>query len=145
MMAYYFACCHADRVTAVGSVAGSMVLDQCHPSRPVSVIELHGTADPEVPYQGGPAADGGPTPFDYPSTPALAQRWANLDSCPTAASSNSTGPATTLSWTGCQDGTAVTMVSVAGAGHVWFAPGLGSADSAVDATTTIWEFFHILP
>jgi len=35
-----------------------MVLDDCHPSKPVSVIEIHGTADGEVPYNGAtpPAA-----------------------------------------------------------------------------------------
>jgi poly(3-hydroxybutyrate) depolymerase len=74
MLAYVYACQHADRVTAVGSVAGSMVLDTCRPSRPVSVLEVHGTQDPLVPYQGG-HVDQSIVPgltHDYPSAAALA-------------------------------------------------------------------------
>ncbi|MGH9126980.1 MAG: alpha/beta hydrolase family esterase [Acidimicrobiales bacterium] len=143
MMAYLFACEHADRVTAVGAVAGAMVLDTCQPSRPVSILEIHGTADPEVPYQGGQAAAVVGGTFDYPSSMALAQRWAQIDGCG-AKSSTTAGPDTTASWSGCQAGTAVSLVSVDGGGHVWFAPGLGAADGSVDATSLLWHFFSRL-
>jgi polyhydroxybutyrate depolymerase len=142
MMAYRFACEHAERVTAIGSVAGSMILDSCRPSRPVSVIELHGTADPEVPYQGGRATVGGPA-TDDPSTLVVAQRWATIDGCG-AQSSTVDGPVTTANWSVCQAGSAVTLVSVNAGGHVWFAPGLGVSDGALDATTVIWRFFDNL-
>jgi polyhydroxybutyrate depolymerase len=147
MMAYRFACERADRVTGVGSVAGAVTVDGCQPSRPVSVLELHGTADPLVPYNGGKpdvpdgsaaaAFAGGP----YTSTPAMIERWAEVDGCPAASPPTTAGPLTTESWAGCRNGSAVTLVSVQGGGHVWFGPALGPADGAVDATAAIWRFF----
>jgi len=41
---YRLACERANRIAGVGSVAGAMILDDCQPSQPVSVIEIYGTA-----------------------------------------------------------------------------------------------------
>jgi polyhydroxybutyrate depolymerase len=139
MMAYRLGCETAGRIAGVGSVAGAMVLDDCHPTRSVSVIEIHGTADGEVPYQGGKTA-GGATQ-DSPPTPAVAQRWADLDQCP-APSTNTAGVVTTAAWTGCAGGSAVELVTIDGGGHTWFANGLGPVAGAVDASRVIWEFFR---
>jgi polyhydroxybutyrate depolymerase len=145
MMAYRFACEHAERVTAVGSVAGSVVTADCHPSRPVSVLEIHGTEDQLVPYTGGipsaPEAQGAPP---YTSAPAMAARWADADRCPAPAAPKVAAPLTTESWTGCANGSAVSLLTVQGGGHVWFSPGLGTANGAVDATAAIWRFFSDL-
>lgn len=142
MLAYLYACEHADRVTAVGSVAGSMILDWCHPSRPVSVIEVHGTADGEVAYVGAPVPPGGGRPdgLTMPSTAALGQRWADLDGCPASTAAPANGPVTRTDWSGCRNGSAVSVVSVTGGGHVWFAPGLGAVNGSLDATAVIWQF-----
>ncbi|MFN2504732.1 MAG: hypothetical protein ABR540_11020 [Acidimicrobiales bacterium] len=104
----------------------------------VSVIEIHGTADPLVPYEGGHTA-GGATK-DSPPTPAVVQRWAELNRCPAPAATQTEGPVTTSTWNGCAEGTAVKLVTIDGGGHTWFAPGLGTANGAVDATATIWSF-----
>jgi polyhydroxybutyrate depolymerase len=145
MMAYRFACEHAGRVTAVGSVAGAVVVDECRPSRPVSVLEIHGTEDPLVPYAGGtpdaPEAQNAPP---YTATPAMVARWAELNGCPAPSPPTSAGPLTTESWTGCRDGAAVSLVTVQGGGHIWFASGLGPANGALDATGAIWRFFSSL-
>ena len=144
MMAYRFACERADRVKAVGSVAGAVVSD-CQPSRPVSVLEIHGTEDPLVPYQGGqPSAVEAQNAPPYTATPAMVQRWAEIAGCPAPAPAQVAGPVTTDSWTGCRNGSAVRLVTVQGAGHIWFASGLGSANGALDATSTIWRFFSEL-
>jgi polyhydroxybutyrate depolymerase len=141
MMAYRFACERADRVTAVGSVAGAVRAD-CQPSRPVSVLEIHGTEDPLVLSQGGePSAVEAQGAMPYASTPAMMQRWAEVAGCPPPAPAQVAGPVTTESWTRCRNGTAVRLVTVQGAGHIWFASGLGTANGALDATSTIWRFF----
>lgn len=143
MLAYRFACEHADRVTAVGSVAGSMRVDGCTPSRPVSTIELHGTADPLVPYAGGtPDAPEAAGAAAYDSSPAVAARWAQVDGCGAAPASRTDGPVTTATWSACARGASVSLVSVDGGGHTWFGPGLGPADGALDATDMIWRFFN---
>jgi polyhydroxybutyrate depolymerase len=138
MMAYRLACEMADRIAGVGSVAGAMILDDCHPSKPVSIVEIHGTADGEVPYEGGHTA-GGATQ-DSPPTVAVAQRWAQLDACPAPATQETQAPVSTSTWTGCSAGTGVKLISIDGGGHTWFANGLGPVSGAVDATTEIWRF-----
>ncbi|MDQ3980890.1 MAG: polyhydroxybutyrate depolymerase, partial [Actinomycetota bacterium] len=77
MMAYRLGCELSGRVSGVGAVAGGMILDECRPNRPVSVIEIHGTADQLVPYEGGFTAGGATQPS--PPTLALAERWAELN------------------------------------------------------------------
>ena len=145
MMAYRLACERADRVTAVGVVAGAVTVDGCQPSRPVSVLEIHGTEDTLIPYLGGtPAAPEAQAAPPYTSTPAMIQRWAEVNGCPPPAPVRVAGPVTTEEWTGCRNGSAVSLVSVQGGGHLWFAPGLGPANGAVDATATIWRFFSAL-
>jgi polyhydroxybutyrate depolymerase len=142
MMAYRLACERADRITGVGVVAGSVMVDDCRPSRPVSVLEIHGTEDTLIPYLGGkPAAPEAEAAPPYTATPAMMQRWAELNGCPPGAPSKVDGPVTTEEWTGCRDGSAVSLVTVEGGGHVWFTSGLGPANGAVDATGTIWRFF----
>lgn len=142
MMGYRMGCQIADRVAGVGSVAGSMILDDCRPSRPVSVIELHGTADDLVPYEGGRTAGGATRPS--PPTVTVAQRWAALDGCPDEPAVETKGPTRTSTWANCSQGTAVKLITVDGGGHTWFAPKLGPANGAVDATAEIWAFFSRL-
>ena len=142
MMAYRLACERAERITAVGVVAGAVVVDDCRPSRPVSVLEIHGTDDPLIPYQGGtpdaPEAQAAPP---YTATPDMVRRWAEIDGCPPPGPPQVDGPVSTESWTGCRNGSAVRLVTVRGGGHIWFAPGLGAVNGAVDATAVIWRFF----
>src|SRR5436305_2185699 len=43
------------RIAAIAPVAGGYrSLAECRPDRPVSVLEIHGTSDPVVPYDGKP-------------------------------------------------------------------------------------------
>lgn len=71
----------------------------------------------------------------------MMQRWAEVDGCPPPAAARVEGPVTAEEWTGCANGSVVSLVTVEGGGHVWFAPGLGPANGGVDATPTIWRFF----
>jgi polyhydroxybutyrate depolymerase len=53
-MAYRMACEASDIVTAIGALAGSVFggIETCTPSGAVSVLDMHGTSDTVVPYQG---------------------------------------------------------------------------------------------
>ena len=129
-------------MTAVGVVAGAVTVDDCRPSRAVSVLEIHGTEDTLIPYLGGtPEAPEAQSGRPYPATPAMIQRWADANGCPPPAPPKVAGLVTTEEWTGCRNGSAVSLVTVQGGGHIWFASGLGPANGAVDATSTIWRFF----
>lgn len=62
MMAHYFAARQADRVAAIAPFCGGMVQyvhDTFAPTSPVSVLELRGTADLLMPFNGGPIFGGG--------------------------------------------------------------------------------------
>lgn len=142
MMAYRLGCELPGRIAGVGSVAGAMVLDQCQPEEPVPVLEIHGTADPLVPYEGGAVRPEGVATQPAPSSREVVERWASLNGCPAGPEEETQGPVSTLIWTDCPSGANVKLVAVEGGGHTWFAEGLGPANGAVDATTLIWDFFR---
>ena len=143
MMAYRLACDLAGRLAGVGTIAASMMLDDCRPSRPVSVISIHGTADDVVPYAGG-RIDGGATKPAPPAT-AVAERWASLNACPDARPADVRGPVSTVSWNGCAAGTSIRLVTVDGGGHNWYLPVYGPPNGALNATATLTEFFGLRP
>lgn len=143
MMAYRLACEMAGRFAGIGAIAASMVLEDCRPSRPVSVIAIHGTADDVVPYAGG-RIDGGATKPAPPAT-AVAERWASLNACPDARPADVRGPVSIVSWNGCGAGTNVRLVTVDGGGHNWYLPVYGPPNGALNATTTLTEFFGLRP
>lgn len=119
-MAHRLACDHADQVDAIASLAGPLPADTsgCRPSRPVSVLHIHGTADTTVPYRAR-AGDS--------SAPATAAAWAALDGCrPTATAapaqdddSSIAGAETTVQvWSdGCRDDSRVELWSIQGGPH----------------------------
>jgi polyhydroxybutyrate depolymerase len=142
--------CQTDLFAAIAPVAGTLLTD-CGAARPTSVLQIHGTADERVPYNGGPgkafAITGNPR-VDGPSVPSVNATWRAIDGCGAPASAV-VGDVTTET-AGCPGGRTVELISVAGAGHQW--PGgtkspllekLGSPppSTALDATDTIWQFF----
>lgn len=131
-MANRLACERADLVAAVAPVAGTLGAGvPCNPSRPVSVLQIHGTADPVVPFNGGPMVGRGGA-SDILAAPAMAERWRAVDRCPSPPVPDATGQAAT----GCADGTEVVFVSIDGWGHTW---PLGPP--AVDASQASGQFF----
>jgi len=54
-MSYSLACNLSDKIAAIASVTGSMtndVYNDCEPSRPIPVLQIHGLRDAVVPYLG---------------------------------------------------------------------------------------------
>ncbi len=52
---YALACYHSDKIAAIGSVSGTMLeetYDNCNALHPMPMINLHGTSDGVVPYDG---------------------------------------------------------------------------------------------
>lgn len=142
IMAYRLGCDLASRVTGVASVGGAMVMDDCAPRQPVSVLALHGTEDGHVPYQGG-LTSGGPVPV--PSQPDLLARWAELSGCAETAGVETHGVVRTSTWERCRAGRSVRLLTIEGGGHTWFSPEFGGPAGAVDATAEISDFFDLTP
>jgi polyhydroxybutyrate depolymerase len=149
IMAYTLAC-RTDILAAVGPDAATMLGD-CPAPHPLSVVHIHGTADRNIPYQGGPGH--GPARIDGPAAPAVIDAWRRVDAC--AAPTVTTRPPVTTASSLCPAGRAVELVTVDGAGHQWpgsapntrveTALGLDPPSTALDATAVIWRFFAAHP
>ncbi len=143
-------------VAAVGLVA-SESSPTCPTGVSVSVIAFHGTADPVVPFAGGPVPSSGRGDRTYaPSTESTLAAWAVHDGCrpgPTA-----TMPAVDVRlerWAACARGAAVELYAILGGGHTW--PGgpdatavpalarLGSVTHSIRATDLMLAFFRDHP
>jgi len=145
IMAYTLAC----RTTIFAAIGpdSATELGGCPDPAPVSVIAIHGTADKNIPYNGGEGD--GSAHIDGPSVPAVNAAWRRADGCaPPAATTAGT---VTTSVATCPAGRAVELITIAGAGHQW--PGavskpvaqkllqLDPPSTALNATDVIWRFF----
>jgi polyhydroxybutyrate depolymerase len=76
-MAHRLACDHADLVAGIVSVAGAGELDAsaCRARAPVAVLQVHGTADGTIRYDGGMAF------APYPGALQTVSDWARRDGC----------------------------------------------------------------
>lgn len=138
-MAHRLGCEASDRIAAVASVSGSLITKSCNPSRAISVLEMHGVADPIVPYQGGEVSGLG----SFPPTISVMKRWASLDGCAPEPAVSQSAITTTYTWTQCRDGSRVVLEAIAGAGHRWF--GQAGYNEEPDATQVVWTFFSQSP
>ena len=130
---------------------------QCKPSAPISVLMIHGTEDPLVPYRGGELSVGsvGIGGRVLPVADTI-KHWVAHDRC-------STKPVTELmpdkdsqdgtrvrreAYSQCLAGTDVVLYTVEGGGHTW--PGsnqylpqrlIGRTSMDVNGSEVIWDFF----
>jgi polyhydroxybutyrate depolymerase len=118
LMANALACRAADRVRAIVLVAsGYEGLGRCAPSRPVSVLDVHGTSDQVVGYRG---------------LRAFVGTWARRDGCSSVPSARREPEQVThVRWHGCAAGARVEHLRVAGDTHGW--PSLADANGPMVA------------
>jgi len=158
MMAYRLAAEAADRVAAVGAVAGMMVVERFSPARPVAVLHIHSQDDPRALYRGGlgPPFPGTDVRSRHASVEGGLARWMIMDRCATeprvAESRTAPAGATThtadlLVYEPCESDAAVAHWQLTGAGHGW--PGhrsplperlMGPDTTVIDAAEEIWKF-----
>jgi polyhydroxybutyrate depolymerase len=151
MLAYRLAC-STDLFAAVAPVAGTILVD-CGNAKPTSVLQIHGAADKNVPYGGGPGSAitvNGEARVDGPSVPDDNASWRAIDDCGEPVI-DTVGEVST-STASCPNRRTVELITIAGAGHQWpgakpnpVAQRLLGADppsTAIDATQVIWDFFE---
>ena len=135
-MSHRMACDKANVVASIVSLAGDNWNDasKCQPSEPVSVLQIHGTADMTIAY------DGGMTVTKFPSAQQSVLDWVALDGCdatpdtslpPLDLETTLAGDETTKQrWaTGCKASTDVELWTIVGGGHI---PSLNKAIFAPD-------------
>ena len=147
-MSHRLACELSDRIAAIASVAGGVFneqLDNCSPSRAVPVMQIHGTNDGIVNYNG--------IPLFAPSIPDLVGHWVDNNNCMTPAdtieianiSTTDNSTVEKLEYNNGDDDSKVWFYIVDNGGHTW-------PDAFIDlpgevtnhdfnASEHIWEFF----
>ena len=77
-MSHRMACDKSDRVAAIVSLAGAnwKTLSQCQPTNKVAVLQVHGTADATIPYDGGSNGT-----LAFPGAGETVQGWATKNGC----------------------------------------------------------------
>lgn len=133
-MSHRMACERADRVTAIASISGVTFADpaRCAPSAPVAILQVHGTSDETLAFEGGVLRIPGVPDAPYPGAAETARRWLGLDGCRPALTETARridavagvdgadGPAetTVAESTACDPGGRVELWTMHGVGHV---------------------------
>lgn len=144
-MSYTLACELSNKFAAIASVTGTMNVNQnntCNAQHPTPVMEIHGTSDPTVPYNGNTTMMPTDSVFNY---------WVDFNNC--------TGPllntqiadinlfdgstVTHLLYKGGDNGVEVELYKINNGGHTWPGAYFGFANTNydIDASLKIWEFF----
>ena len=142
-MANALGCYFANTFAAIAPVAGGHAdFTNCPMAQPVSVLVIHGTLDPTIPYEGRTG--------EVPPVHEWAAAWAERNGC--VPEPRVEEPAVTVrqeTWGECDGGVEVVLYSRIGGGHVW--PGSEMAafregvQSEADATDLVWDFFEAHP
>ncbi|MCB0703863.1 MAG: T9SS type A sorting domain-containing protein [Saprospiraceae bacterium] len=144
-MSYKLACELSDRIAAIASVTGTMNLGQfnsCNPEHPMPVMEIHGTADQTVPYNGANWIE---------STEDVVNFWADFNNCENPPIINTVPDINTTDGTTVQHfryvngdaGTEVEHFKILEGEHCW--PGsifnFPGTNYDINASVEIWRFF----
>ena len=161
MMSSAVACAMADRVAAIGPIAGIALPEPCEPSRPVPVLTVHGTADPILRFNGGIGLIGGGPPepgatttttasadLDGEGYPEIVRGWAEIDGCEPEPTDEELSDEVIERTYECPEESPVVFLIVRGGGHSW--PGsdfsrsiegvVGPTTTDIDASRVVWDF-----
>lgn len=149
IMSHQLACRLNERITAIASVAGTITPGQrntCNPVSPTPVMQIHGTNDGTVPYNGNNR---------FLSVDSVINYWVNYNNCsspPTVKQipNKDTSDGCTAERQIYPDGdenSRVELYKVIDGGHTW--PGasinIGVTNQDFNASKVIWEFFNRYP
>jgi polyhydroxybutyrate depolymerase len=147
MMAYRLGCELADRIAAIAPVAGNMadangsVERVSRPSRPVSLLVIHGTSDRVVPIEGGVSLEDVGAIAYAPLSDVLL-KWREFCRCNPREVVEAHGPVTVRRWNS-PSGARVELRLVTGGRHAWPGPSnpASSPDASFAASRVIADFF----
>ena len=156
-MSHRLACQMAGRIAAIAPLGGAnqfAATSVCTPSRPLPVLQIHGTADPCWRYEGGKAACAQRDDTAKIAVDESMRIWAAIDGCgpagqPEPFASEDGIETLRVRWAGCRDGAEVVLLRMEGGGHVWpggwayFREGIiGPMVAGWSANRAILDFFR---
>jgi polyhydroxybutyrate depolymerase len=149
ILSYYLACNLSNKIAAIASVAGTMFnmwYYNCKPKTAMPVMEIHGTDDTTVPYDG--SSGGG----IYMPIDTVIKKWVEHNGCNSTpvtmqlADVNTTDLSTVTHYVyqGGIDGSSVELYKVIGGGHSWpgAVPVIYKTNEDFSASIEIWRFFR---
>jgi len=136
-------CFMSETFAGIAPIAGGHTdFANCNIERPVSVLVIHGTDDPTIPYEG--RGD------EVPPVHLWVEYWAQRNGCQPEPQVEHPDPSLKIeTWVGCDEDVTVQLISRIGGLHVW--PGSSVAvfrenvESQINATDVVWEFFEANP
>jgi polyhydroxybutyrate depolymerase len=140
------AACGIPQVAAVATISGAFYLGENHCAaggHPLSILNMPGTADPVVPYNGSRLRG-------LYATGAWLGLWRQRDQCTGPGTDQSIAPdVIETTWPSCTDGTEVVNYQIIGGGHTWpgatVASGPGATTHSIDAAQAMAAFFAAHP
>ncbi|MGZ3921603.1 MAG: extracellular catalytic domain type 1 short-chain-length polyhydroxyalkanoate depolymerase [Bacteroidia bacterium] len=147
IMSYYLACNLSNRIAAIASVTGDMLQAWYNavpnPPRPFPIMEIHGTGDGTVPYNG----DATFAPID-----STVKKWRQYNNCNSTASItnvpdiNTSDGCTAVNYRyyGGTSGAEVELYKIIGGSHSWPGayPYVANTNEDFNASVQIWRFFR---
>ncbi len=144
-MSYTLACELSDKIAAIASVTGTMTTTQislqCRPDNLTPIMEIHGTADGVVPFDGN---NDWMAPIDD-----VMSFWVARNNCDpvevTMLPDINSDDASTVEkhfYAGCDENSTIELMKVLNGGHTW--PGafpIGRTNQDISASEEIWRFF----
>ena len=144
-MSFLLACQLSEKIAAVASVTGSMTPDiynACNAQQPTPILQIHGTSDSNVPYNGA---------TNSLSIEDVTSYWVNYNNCETNPTittfpDTDTTDGSTVEhsvYENTNNGITIEHMKVIGGGHTW--PGsaiiLPGTNQDINASMEIWHFF----
>ncbi|MDQ6769332.1 MAG: hypothetical protein M3Z54_05040, partial [Gemmatimonadota bacterium] len=129
-------------IAAIGVISGSLMDDNCAPSRGVAVIGIHGTGDNQVPYD-DPSLTPPPKVLTGVAAklPTSAQFWIATNGCGAGAVSRQSPHVVRTTFSACS-GPGVAFYTIEGGSHEWPSSGSAPPMSELNASSVIVEYLN---
>jgi polyhydroxybutyrate depolymerase len=156
MMSYYLGCERPDVFKSIASVTGTITsnfISNCQGNIPVPYMEIHGTSDIVVPYNGSSISAA--TFGEFFPVEQIFRTWNNINNCQSVSTfSIPNAPVTDFSSVqgaevaDCDGGLKAKFYKINGGGHTWpgsppipFLDFLQPTNQDISASVEIWNFF----
>ena len=135
-MSYHLACNLSSRIAAIASVTGSMskeTLENCSPSHPTPILQIHGALDVTVPFNGD-------STINMESIDNVFNYWTTYNSCDPIPSLIVTDyvdfSVDYQKYNNCLNNVKVELYKISSMGHTW----PGKNNFGISATEEVWNF-----
>jgi polyhydroxybutyrate depolymerase len=129
IIAYRLAAELSDKIAAIATGSGQMMLDECDPIRAVPIMHLHAPDDGVVPYEGGSI---------FPPVESIIDVWVEINGCKTDPDTIvNSGSLMVRKWAAQSSNADIVLFTTPTGGHPWL--------SSIPATDSVWAFFEAHP